>query len=231
MATIHLKPETVSAYMGKENKFNGCREIQSIICREETPSRWTIEARVPTLSTNFTPYTICITVEKDGSAIHKTTCNCPVGWKCKHVNKVLQRMIDSSKNPIAERPNYKRKVIETKAKVYIAYAYKYYEYPGRGREYSCERHLIDESEGYETLGMFFSKRAANRCAKERAYPDDEEEEEDDDDNDSVNTQLFYFNSQDDGPEEYKYYECGEFAFEKVWVECRTINDPSPEFHM
>lgn len=231
MTTINLKPATVLTYLGVDNKFNGCREIQSIFCREDTPSRFAVEARIPAISTHFTPYTIRVIVEKDGSAIHSTSCNCPVGYKCKHINKVLHRIVDSPKNPLLERPSLKRKA-ETNAIVYIAFACKYYEYVG-GPDDGRDRFFIDENEGYEILGMFFSKRAANRCAKERAYADEDESEEDDEDedDDSVDASLFNFTSHDESDESYKYYDDGDFTFDKVWVERRTIEDASPDFRI
>jgi hypothetical protein len=227
MTTIDLKPETIQTYMNleEERKFNGCKEIQSIFCREDTPSQLIVEAQIPSLSPPFTPYTICVIVEKDGSVIHRTSCNCPVGSKCKHINKVLQRIVDSTNNPILkQQPSRKRKA-DTSASVYIAFAYEYFEYAdnlNNGSDLYC----IDESEGYEILGVFLSKRAANRCAKERAYPLDEPDEDEDDD-DSLDIGLFEFC--DDDPTEG--FDRSDMTFEKVWVECRTIEDASPEFHI
>jgi hypothetical protein len=226
MTSIPLKPETVHSYMnfGEERKFNGCKEIQSIFCREDNPSQLTVEGRIPSISTPFDPYYICVIVEKDGSAIHSTACNCPVGLKCKHINKVLQRIVDSTNNPLLERPSRKRKNEDTTASVYIAFAYQYFQYAD-SLNYDCEQYCIDESEGYEILGMFFSKRAANRCAKGRAYPLDELDEDDEDD--SLDVSLFEF-CDDDPTEEYDRVD---MTFEKVWVECRTIEDATPDFHM
>lgn len=214
MTTIALKPETVGAHLGVENKFNGCTEIQSIFCSEDTPGQLTVEAQIPAISTS-NPFTISVVVEKDGSVIHRTSCNCPVLVKCKHINKVLHRIVDSLKNPITERPTRKRKA-ETKrdTNVYIVMAI----IKNRQRH----GYYDDEESDPEIVGVFYSKQAANQCAKDRVGIDEESDnDEAEDGNNSVDESLF------EHPEE-DYAKYGE-EFEKVWVECRKVEDASSDF--
>ena len=109
------------------------------------------------------------------------------------------------------------------ASVYIAIACKVE--VDSGSDYNRSQYVKDNVD-QEILGVFFSKRQANRCAKERAYQDEdmdsEEEEGDEDGDDSVDVDTFVNDPHDDWDDDMMY--------EKVWVERRTIEDASYDFH-
>ena len=243
MTTLRLKHETILKFLGGATEFNGCKEIRSIFCREATPNKVTVEAQMPALSTPWSTYTTCIIVEKDGSTIHRASCSCPVGRMCKHIHKVLLRIANSQNNPLPgpspqdlhREEERKRQLMQREeerkrkaakmdhASVYIAIACKVE--VDSGSDYNRSQYVKDNVD-QEILGVFFSKRQANRCAKERAYQDEdmdsEEEEGDEDGDDSVDVDTFVNDPHDDWDDDMMY--------EKVWVERRTIEDASYDFH-
>lgn len=222
MTSIPLKHETVQRYMnlGEERKFNGCTEIQCIFCSEDTPGQITVEAQIPAISTPK-PFTISVVVEKDGSVIHRTSCNCPVLIKCKHINKVLQRIADSPNNPISARPTRKRKAeAKRDTSVYFVIAIK-----KNRRCYGHSHYYEIEQSDPEILGVFFSKQAANQCAKARVGLDEESDDEAEDGKNSVDESLFEYPGEDFEEEEDDDHDDNHGKeFEKVWVECRKVED-------
>ena len=162
--------------------------------------------------------------------IVNSSCTCPVGYRgCKHINKVLLRIRNSRNSPI---PSPSREHLEAQRRirnqqiqmargacVYIAYACKS-EPGGSDFSYQSTKDKFDE----ETLGVFFSRRQANMCAKN--YIINELELLDDDDfNDEA---MDYYNFEYDG-QEYGHEPSGYGYYHKVWVECKAIEDASPTF--
>ena len=225
MTSLNLKPETVRIFLGGGSKFNGCKEIHSIFCHDAAPSKVKVEAQIPTISISQANYTICIMLENDGSVIHRASCTCPIGQKCKHISKVLHRIIDSQKNPlpgpspeVLQRETQRKRRADKmeQACVYIAIACKS-EFD-TGSDYGRSQYLKDNVD-QEILGVFLSKRQANKCAKERANQDEEDTDDEDDDE-----ELF----ESDEPDSGEYDD--DMMFEKIWVERRVIEDASADFH-
>ena len=74
--------------------------------------------------------------------------------------KTFLKIVDSLKNPITERPSRKRKAeTKRKASVYIVMAIT--------KNRQRHGYYDDEESDPEIVGVFYSKRAANQCAKNR----------------------------------------------------------------
>ena len=237
MTSIPLSTATIQGY-GSQPR--GCQEISKIHLEYDIDSDAAeIEARIPATTSNHGYYVISVRVQSDGSRILGTRCTCPVGGymaKCKHVHKVLCRIAESVSRPIsgpdqahlAQVARRNRLVQQMQhASVYIAFACKSEIDSGSDFRRSF---YVKDSFDQEVLGVFFSKKQANQCAKEYVQNElghdidededdgDEEMSEDDDDDES-----FVFDGSDIG--EYE-----DNAFDKVWVEQRAIEDASPRFH-
>ena len=234
MTIINLSTRTIENYMGACNyHFNGCDEISNVYCVVNNATAH-IKARIPGTSTGRT-YEINVTVQTDGRSIISTNCTCPIGHRCKHINKVLYRIRDSyggtpipglTQQQIQQQANHAAQ-IQRGARVYLAITAK--SECDSGSDYNYSRYRRENFD-QEILGVFFSLNAANRCAKlyvrddlghDEEFDDDMSDEEDDDDDDDNDEYCW------DDEEDY----CGdENAFTKVWVESRAIEDATAQFH-
>lgn len=110
------------------------------------------------------------------------------------------------------------------ASVYIAIACKSEQ--DDGRNYRHSRPTM-ENVDQEILGIFFSKKKANECAREYLEMDDDDDDEEGAEDISVDSDdesTFAY----DGSEEDDYDEMQ--MFQKVWVERRAIEDASRQVH-
>lgn len=234
MTTIPLTTEIIRAHIGRQS-FSGCDDIAKILCRTTaTPENTaSIEARIPASSTRQGSYSISIQVQSDGSRILSSTCTCPVGYKCKHIYKVLCRIASSRRDPLpgpspqdlvreARRQQYAEQLEH--ASVYIAIACK--SELDSGSDFRRSYYIKDNVD-QEILGVFFSKRLANQCARDYLGMDDEDEMDDDDDDDedieSDDEASFTYDGSDEGDHDE------ENMYQKVWVERRAIEDATPRF--
>jgi hypothetical protein len=225
MTTIGLRLETIRTFMNSTGYFNGCQEIDRLFCRDGENHQIRVEARIPASSTRQGSYNIGISLQSDGSIIHYATCSCPIGNRCKHINKTLLRIHESMNNPIPGPP---REVLEEEAQkidharkmdhasVYIALACKS-ELDSENGDF-MRSYFTKDNVDQEILGVFFSKRKANQCARDHV------EKDIDDDVDSDDEMSFVY----DGSEYGEYGEGG--MFQKVWVEQFAIDDASRMFH-
>lgn len=237
MTSIPLTSAAIKAFIGQEG-FNPSQDITSIHATCATNSNVVeVEARIPASTTRQGHYTVTVRLQNDESpSILGGGCTCPIGYKCKHIYKVLRRVKQSCQNPIQgpsaahlARVARHRQLAEQMdhASVYIAYTCK--SQLDSGSDYRRSYYTIDSFE-QETLGVFFSKRAANQRAKE--YVRDfltagnyEEEDEDDMYDSDEDAETFVYDESDLG--EY----CDDYpnAFRKVWIERQAIEDASPRF--
>lgn len=203
--------------MGDQN-FNGCREISRIHVTETRNGMFNVEARIPGTRTFSSYYEIQVTISSHNRIVN-SSCSCPVNYRCKHINKVLLRIRNSRNSPI---PSPSRSIqnrqnqIARGACVYIAYA-------------CCKSEPSDSSYpptkvNEETLGVFFSQRRANLCARNYVINELELLEDDDFDDEDMDDDCFEY----DG-EEYGETSCSYGYFDKVWVECKAIEDASRTF--
>ena len=196
----------------------------------------TVEARIPASSSSQREYKIEIYLADGGRSIFGSNCSCPIGYKCKHIHKVLCRIAGSKDEPLPGPNNHQKKQLDREKLcekqfrrgtcVYLAFA--------------CQSELDSESDyrrsamckdkfDEQLLGVFFSVAQANKCA--RNYVEDELEmdigEGDDEDElkeeDAEEEDAFVWDGSD-------YDEYDGSAFDKVWVECRAIEDASKHFH-
>lgn len=242
MSIIPLTTRTVQTYMGAgKASFNFCHEISKIHVTFSLDDDYDdnsiaeIEARIPGSSTRTPFYVISVSIQMDASRhahISQSRCTCPIGYRCKHINKVLHRIADSQNRPIPPpdreqvareaRRNRIANLMDRGANVYIALACK--SEVDSGSDYGRSYH-IKESFDQEILGVFFSAAPANQCAKDYVHNDlgyEEDEEEFELDEEEVGD--YYFDSSDTdvfGQDDY---------VDKVWVESRAIEDASQHFH-
>jgi uncharacterized Zn finger protein len=219
-----------------------------------------IKARIPSLTTGQGTYNVWVRIHRDGSTISRSGCPCPQGvfGKCKHVYKVLCRIAQApipgpTRQDYAEKARKQRRAEQLEhASVYIAIACK--SELDSGKVFRRSRRIKDNVD-QEILGIFFSKKKANECARAHLGmdEDDEDGEDDEDDNDEEEDYCDCdddddddeeFNDDDDddvsmvsddeatfvydGSDEGDFDEEG--MFEKVWVERRAIDDASRRFH-
>jgi len=231
MSRIPLGKKTISAYCGG-NRYNACQDISSIHVQYDVDEGFAkVEASIPATTSRQGFYQILVKVRPDGRRIKATSCTCPVGYKCKHIHKVLCRISQSPQNPIPgpsrehrEREARRQRLADQMehASVYIALACKSELDSGSDFRRS---YFVKDNFDQQILGVFFSKKEANRCAKNfLEWDDDEEDMEEDESMDSDDEETFVYDGSDDGD----YDE--ENAFQKVWVEQRAIEDASPRFH-
>jgi hypothetical protein len=233
MTAIPLRTNTIGAYLGT-HAFNGCGEISSIRCKPSTDHRdvtMVVEARIPASSTRQKSYDVCVLVHRDGSNIIFSSCSCPqgnTGGKCKHVFKVLCRIaqgpIAGPTHQVLAREAHQHRCAEKllHCSVYVAIACKSQLHSG-----SDYRRTYFDNVDQEILGIFFSKKKANECAREHVKSDDEDDEDEvgeDISVDSEDEETFVYDGSDEG--DYN----DENMFEKVWVERRLIEDASHQFH-
>lgn len=167
MTSIPLTMSTVRDYMGGAS-YNPCRDISNIHVRHEGHSAKVV-ARIPASSTRQGHYDVEVSLRPNGRAILDSTCSCPVGYRCKHVYKVLCRI--AAPEPIGgpdrhtlQREARRRRQAEQMehASVYIALACK--SEMDSGSDYR-RSHFIKDNFDQKILGVFFSKTLANQCAK------------------------------------------------------------------
>ena len=248
MTTINLKPETVSTFLT-------CRcatyavGICSIVCREISSSKVLVQAEIPSTSAPNVLRVIQVEVENDGSTIHSACCTCNGGkFKCKHICKVLHRIVDSQRNllPVVIDQGLQREaepkrllanlqqemvqqvvpnVRERKRKTAKVA-------PPTGSVYiamTCwkGKHSGVENADTEILGVFSSKQLANECAQEAAHENkygfDDDEEEEVNSWFDANGLFSCYKYQPDMAEE------NNLDSEKFWVE-RFVIDASPDLH-
>ena len=232
MTSICLQKATIDAYMGEE-RFNVCDDISRIhIAVNGSEAR--VKACIPGSSTRRT-YVIDVTVRTNGQSILRTSCTCPVGYKCKHINKVLYRIRSSQTNPISGPSRHQingAAQIQRGACVYLAITSK--SEADSGSDYRYSRYIKDNFD-QEILGIFFSLATANRCAKsylenELGQDVDEDDEmddkEDDKEDDEEDLEEFFWDGSDEGI--FDEDDCD--AYNKVWVKCHAIEDASTRFH-
>jgi len=231
MTTIRLRSRTIRNYMG-DDIFSGCKKISNIHVENEVrTNRVKVEANIRGTST-YSNYSIHIwlSLRSENSIIVDSSCTCPVGDRCKHINKVLQRIHDSRRNPIPGPSRQHREMqvrrqnaenqVDRGACVYIAFSCK--SEPETG---DWHRHMPPQTKDKfdeKMLGVFFSQRKANRCARNYVRNDLGFDLSDDDDEDEDEDYNFEYDSSE--LEEFDQY------YEKVWVECKAVEDASARFH-
>lgn len=228
MTTIPLRSQTIKNYMGNQS-FNGCQKISRIHVTRTWNGMFNVEARIPGSTTSSSYYEIQVMISPQCQIVG-SSCSCPVVYRCKHINKVLLRIRNSKNSPI---PSPSREHLEAQRRirtqqiqiargacVYIAYACK--SEPGGG-DFSYSPSTKDNFDE-ETLGVFFSRRQANVCAKNYIINALELLDDDDFDDEAMD----YYNFEYDG-QEYGHEPSGYGYYHKVWVECKAIEDASPTF--
>lgn len=238
MASVPLSVRTINEYMGCDGRnFNSCHEISKISLVYDVDANYAkVQAKIPAASTRQGHYVISAYVRPDGSSILHTECTCPVGHKCKHIDKVLRRIANSPNDPIkgpspaqmAEAT--RRRELARKmdfASVYIAFSC-HSEFDS-GSDYRMSYHLKDNFD-QELLGVFFSKAEANRCAKNHVkydigYEDDMDDDEDEDEDGDSDDETFVWDESD-----LHLGESDNHYTTRVWVERRAIEDASARFH-
>jgi hypothetical protein len=203
MTTIPLRTEVIRSYLG--TVFNPCCEFSSIRCEPSNDPRATtirVKAEIPAATTRSGIYIVSVIVDRDGSNITWSYCSCPqgggVGGKCKHVYKVLCCI---AQGPIAE-PTPEEAPRLRHASVYIAIACRSELDSGSDLARSW---LIKDNVDQEILGIFFSKKEANECAKEHLEleMDDDDDKEKDDNDDEVDGEEEDIKDDDDEEEDIK----------------------------
>jgi hypothetical protein len=203
----------------------------------------TVKAKFESQSTNQSTYFVKIIANTNNGSIKKYQCSCPVGGCCKHCCRTL---IESIKRRIPENPEFMRRdakrrrterLLDDGVSVYIAITSK--SETDSGSDYRRSRD-IKENFDQEILGIFFSRKKANDCAKQHVideldydYDDGKEDEEDDGENDDDENGDDDDEVSDDDGELFTWDNeeaCEEYWFSKVWVEERPIQDASPFFH-
>lgn len=227
MTTIPLRSQTVKNYMGNQG-FNECREISRIHVTGTRNGMFNVKARIPGSTTSSSYYEVQVIISPQCQIVN-SNCTCPVGYRCKHINKVLLRIRNSRNSPIPspsrEHREEQRRIrnqqiqIARGACVYIAYACKS-EPEGSDYRYQSTKDKFDE----ETLGVFFSQRQANMCARNYVINELELMDDDDFDDDDMDDYNFEYDGQ-----EYEEEPCSYGYYHKVWVECKAIEDASPNF--
>ena len=221
MTTIPLQVATIHRYM-RETRFRPCEDIENVFLRIEGGDA-KVTARIPASSTRYGHYTIKARVQLDGTAIQSANCTCPIGLRCKHINKVLLHIAGQVPigGPDAEnlqreerRRQYNRQMQH--ASVYLALACK--SESDSGSDYRRSYYTKDNYD-QEVLGVFFSPRQAVQCARAHVEELGYEIGEDDDDE-----EHFEFDSEEIG----EYDE--DNASDRVWIEQFAIEDASPRFH-
>lgn len=239
MTNIPLRRATIHAYMGS-NDFNSCRSISNIHLRNQNNGTATVIARIPASSTRQGHYEINVTLRTNGSEILWSSCTCPIGYRCKHVYKVLCRLAEAEPiggpDPETLQREARRQRIANQmehASVYIAFTCK--SELDSGSDYRRSYYIKDNFD-QEVLGVFFSKANANECAKayvrdELGYEIDEHDDDEHDDDDEMEEEN---DSDDELSFVWDASDLGEYddmnAFDKVWVERRAIEDASRHFH-
>lgn len=189
MTTINLTSDIIRAYLGNKN-YRGCQDIEDIFCRDATNNgEIKVMAKIPASSTRQGSYSICVEVTRSGDEIKRTTCTCPILRKCKHIAKILHRIRESRHIPI---PGPSKKVLELEAKaqrysdklnhasVYVAIACKSELDSGSDFRRSM---FVKDNVDQEILGLFFSLKAANQCARDHLAEIEDENGDDEDDED------------------------------------------------
>lgn len=231
-----MRMSTIRSYLGTDD-FNWCQDIASIHLEYDVDeNEASVEARIPSSTTRQGHCVISVRLRPNGSSILGSSCTCPIGYKCKHIYKVLCRIASSPQNPISGPDQRHRERLARRqryadqmehASVYIALHCK--SEMDSGSDFRRSYYVKDNFD-QEILGVFFSVTQANECAKDYCRDelgldmDDDEDDEDDMEEDDDDAEPFVYDGSDDG-------ECDEDnAFDKVWVECRAIEDASPQFH-
>lgn len=221
MTSIPLRMNTVRSYLGS-NHHNSCQDISKIHIRSNEDGSYTVEARIPASTTSQRDYSIRVNISGSGSRISGTSCSCPVGYKCKHINKVLRRIVSSTDSPLpVAGPNTRRQEQDRQfargAYVYLAISCQ--SEIDSGSDYR-RSHTCKSNFNQEILGLFFSLRKANQCARD--FVVDELDQELDEDLLEDDTEFVWDGS------DYEAYDGN--TFDKVWVESRPIEDASSRFH-
>lgn len=240
MTSIPLTANTIQSYLGGES-FNYCQEISSIHLEYDVEQDVAnVQASIPASTTNRGSYEIAVSLRSNGRSILGSSCSCPVGYRCKHIYKVLCRIARSAQEPIhgpdqhhRARAARQRRLADQMehASVFIAFTCK--SELDSGSDYR-RSYFVKDNFDQQVLGVFFSKRQANQCAKEYVqdelgYDVDDEYMDDDEDDDEMDdadddTASFVWDGSDDG-----LYDDGN-EFDKVWVERRAVEDASQQFH-
>lgn len=205
----------------------------------------TIEACIPATTSFERYYKIVVDVDENGSRIIDSRCTCPVGYKCKHIHKVLCRITLSGDAPIlppskqVQRDEHRARQLARGCCVYLAICCRS---EINMRDYLGSPKDFDQ----KILGAFFSMKQANECARayvmeelDQASKEEKEEEvvvaEEKEDRDGSQGRMedggdwegyeeeFAWDGSDDGDYEG-------INFLRVWVERRAIEDASTDFH-
>lgn len=101
MTSIPFSRAAIQSYLGTEG-YNSCQDICSIHVEHFDSARneITVEGKIPASTTRQARYTITVKVPANGRSVLSTSCDCPVGHKCKHIHKVLYRIRASPQSPI-----------------------------------------------------------------------------------------------------------------------------------
>ena len=231
MSIVQLEEKTIIDYCGSPGRHNRCSEISEIHVEHDIGrERSTIKAWIPASTTRQGRYKIQACISNEGMIV-STSCDCPVGSRCKHISKVLWRIRDSRNEPIpGPSRRYKKEKSRLQelarkmehASVYVALTCKSELDSGSDYRHS---YFVKDNYDQEILGVFFSKKAAKECCKEYVgWEDDEEEDNSENSGDSDDDSSFVYDSSD-----YGDYDDDQAAT-KVWIERRAIEDASSLFH-
>jgi len=191
-----------------------------------------VEAEFVAQSTNQGIYNVKLVARQNDGLLLSCRCSCPIGSSgdCKHCCRLLQEALTRN---IPANPEYirrfrkrrrQRELIAQGISCHVAVVCK--SENDSGSDWNHAPYVKDNYD-QKILGIFFSRREANKRAKKHAQElgmasddEDEDEEEDEDDQDQ---ELFTWSNDDDGDnyEDWCY---------KVWVEERAIEDASAQFH-
>ena len=196
-----------------------------------------VEAEFNAQSSNQGVYNVKLTALRQNGLLISSSCSCPIGESghCKHACRLIELAITQHipVNPVYLQRSRKRRrqqdLIAQGVSCYIALASK--SELDSGSDWNYARSVKDNYD-QKILGIFFSRRAANKRAKEMAaelgWEDDEDEDEnedgdEDEDGNGEDDELFIWSNEEDP-------DLDEQFFEKVWVEERPIEDASAQFH-